>query len=961
MVSAGLAMLHPRLREAIRELGYQSLLPVQEKSIPAVLSGAHTLIVAPTGSGKTEAALLPVLSLMLECRDKDGCKERGVKLIYITPLRALNRDIETRIEKLVASTGFSVMVRHGDTTPKGRRAFLKETPDVMITTPESLNLMLTVRNASKIWRSVRWVIVDEIHEFIDSERGSELAVILERLQELSNHRIQRIGLSATLSDKTIRNAAVRLLAGRRRVEVVKDPSPKEYSIRLEVVEEGDSFWSEAAKRIAEIAGSVKGKVLVFVNTRGTAEKLAAEISKNADYEVVVHHGSLSRVVREEAEKSFKHGSAKVLVATSSMELGIDIGEIELVIQFLSPRSIITMAQRAGRAGHRFGEVSKAVIVTSNNIFEMLESAIIAYRAMKGHLEDQRIHVNPLDALAHQIVGMVLERKTARSEQLYNIVTRAAPFLYLPREDYDEVVEHLDGVRVLKIREEDELGPGGRAFKYFYHVSMIPDERNYTVYDIVSGSKIGELSERFVESRLMQQKKNDKFAFILAGQIWEALDIDPEKGRIDAKPLGAVTGYVPSWEGELIPVDYKVAREACSLISLCMIEEECTRLLKVRGIREDLAQRIARIAHETSKLWGAQITPLTPVIESFRGGTALHVCLGSKGNFALGLLLSKILQRYSLDTMFDHIPYAIIFRNPMGVRPGLVAKALRDASKMDYHQRYGLIEEAVKGSIAYLLRFVHVAKRMGVVDPDKSLPRELVKRIISAYRGSIVERETVREMLYDKVDFDALNTFLDNMREPIIVEPRGGPSPLLQEVLSNPYLRKDKALDIKSIALSTLINSFRKRLRQRSVILLCTTCGKWWRRTAADVKGEIACPKCGSRMIAVLPDTEWGREALAIFQEGKKGKRLRGEKAKIYKEVMERAKLFVAAYREGMIEKAVEALSAHGVGPTRARRLLSTLVVMGEDAFYKELFRAMEEYASYKKFWDSERKRQKTVN
>jgi ATP-dependent Lhr-like helicase len=704
-------LLHSKLKDAMRELGYETILPVQEKSIPVIMAGYNTIIVAPTGSGKTEAAVFPVASRMIECRERGSCRE-GVLLVYITPLRALNRDIESRISNIFSKTGFGVMVRHGDTTPKGRRKFLSEFPDVMITTPESLNLLLTVESLRRAWSNVRWVIVDELHEFVDNERGSELAVILERLERFSRHRIQRIGLSATLSKRTLREQAARLLAGRRHVEIVEDPSPKRYEITVETVEEGIDFWITASRRIAEIVQSAPGNVLVFVNTRGTAERLAAVLARN-NVPVAVHHGSLSRGVREKAERDFKEGKIKALVATSSMELGVDIGSVSLVIQFLSPRSVITMAQRAGRAGHRYGETSRAIIVTTSNIFETLESTVIAFRAAHGYLEDLRAHMNPLDALAHQLAGILLEEKTATSDWLYSFVRRAYPFENLSPEDYEDVLEHLDAVRVIRWDPENRTARrGSRIYRYFYRVSMIPDERNYTVFDVLSGEKVGELSERFVEAQLMRSRTG-RFAFVLAGRIWEALDADLERGRIEARQPAEVEGYYPSWEGELIPVDYKIAREVCSIISLCMTDAEaCRRLLTARGLREEQIDRIISVLQSTKELWGAPLlSPSTPVVEPIKGGAVVYSCLGSKGNFALALLLSRLLKQMTVEVVFDYIPYAIILRNPMGIRPSLVAGALREAAKLSAIERRFLVEDAVKDSLAFVFRFLQVAKRM----------------------------------------------------------------------------------------------------------------------------------------------------------------------------------------------------------------------------------------------------------
>ena len=947
--------LHTEMLRVMNELGYTELLPIQEKSIPVILRGHNTLIVAPTGSGKTEAALFPVLSLMLRKQELKAIK--GVKLIYITPLRALNRDIVYRIERIVSLAGFSIMLRHGDSTTSARKRFLIDPPDIMVTTPESLNMLLTVKNARKLFAETRWIIVDEIHELIDSERGSELSVLLERLQRLSNHRIQRIGLSATLSRRSIREA-VKLLASGRRAEVVIDPSPKLYEISVHSVDD-KGFWKNAASKIAELVKNADGRVLVFVNTRGTAEKLGSALSRIlGEGLVLVHHGSLSRSVREDAEKEFKTGQAKVLVATSSMELGIDIGDIELVIQFLSPRSVISMTQRAGRAGHRFGETSRAYIITSNNLFELLESNVIAFRAVKGNLEDLKIHVNPLDALMHQIAAMVLEDRLIDISMVYDIISRSGPFRSIGYDKFLEVVEFMDKLGVVRIVDGSRLKMGRRTISYFYKVSMIPDERNYTVYDVITGDKIGELSERFIEAKLAKSE-TEQFRFVLAGRIWEALDIDYENNKIYARLIAEAEGLVPSWEGELIPVDYKVAREACSIFSLCMVDEKaCLKLLKERGVREDQVTKIIETARSTKAQWDGIILGFSePVIESFKDYIVLYTCLGSKGNFALALLLSKLLERHGHRVIFDYIPYAIVFNAPLRMSPTDLKNALLEAKKMDSVERRILVQDAVKSSIAYQIRFSQVAKRMGVIDPDSSISRELMKRIARSYEGTLVEIEALREIVYDKLDFNAVDDFLERLYD-IKIAPIGSESSLLKEVFSNPYLRKDKAVDLRTVAISTLIESYKRRIKKRRVLLQCASCGYSWSRTVELLDSDdIYCPRCKARFIAPLPDTEWGHETSKTFKKYLETRRRpRGDANKRINEVYDRAQLFIEYYREGLSRYVIEALMAPGVGPSRALRVMNALLSHGEKGFYRELFKAIEEYSMNKKYWSSKKKR-----
>lgn len=935
-------MLHPLVRKALRELGYTSLLPVQEKAIPVVLSGRNTLIVAPTGSGKTEAALLPVMSMILE----RGDGRRGVKAVYVTPLRALNRDIEWRMRKLAEQTGLSLYVRHGDSTQSVRRRFQREPPDIVVTTPESLNLMVATPQLRRLWRTVRHVIVDEVHELIDSKRGAEFSVTLERLALAAGSRVQRIGLSATLSKASITEAG-KLISGMAPFSVVEDRSAKRYDVGVSVVWDEDK-WTAAIKRIAEIIRETRGQVLVFTNTRSTAEMLGAELARLlGEDKVAVHHGSLSRRIREEAEKEFKTGRKQVLVATSSMELGIDVGAIDLVIQFMSPRQVLAMVQRTGRSGHRFGDTSRGIIVTIGNIYEVMESTVIAYRAVKGSLEDLKAPRRSLDVLAHQMTGMVIEGTAETVEDVYMIASSAYPFHDLSLEEAERVAVHLDSVRVLRYRD-GRLSQSGRSRSYFYRVSMIPDDTSYRVVDVVTGETVGELGERFIEAEVMRLGDERKFRFILSGRVWEALDIDVEAGKVTAKPIGLVEGSVPSWEGELIPVDYKVAREVCGLLSLGMVDREAfQRIMRSRGLDEESTRRILDVLAETGKTWGLHLSAVKPVVEQARSeAVILYTCLGSKGNYALALLISNILEN-RVKTEFSYIPYAIVFTSPGRLPARLIAEALIEAKRLSPAERRMRVYSSLRKTTIYLIRLLHVSRRLGVIDPDSRVPFDKLRRLREALQGSVVDEETLREVVFDKLDMDAVDAMLDDMEEPVLVE---GPSRLAEEVLDNPYIKKDAGVNLKALALEQIIKGLMKRMERKTLLLQCVICGHTWTDNAASASSRmLRCPKCRSAVVAPLPDTEWGRETAEAYKKYiKTGRPPRGMRKRI-DEVRERGSLYLAYASQGMGRKVIEALMMPGIGVERAKRVLMA-DARGPNEFYKALVKAMEDYASNRKYW-----------
>jgi len=950
--------LHSKLREKLPELGYHKPLPVQEKAIPVILTGAHTLITAPTGSGKTEAALFPTISMLLDEIDKKG-ELGGVRILYVTPLRALNRDVTIRISKIVESVGLRLLLRHGDTTQTGRKKFLEEPPHVTVTTPESLNLLVSLNKREKLWRNLRWIIVDEVHELVDSKRGAELSVVLERLQKLSRFRIQRIGLSATLSRSTQLEAS-RMLAGNRRVQVVEERSIKRYSIGIEVVNDDAYFWKESAKRILSIATSIDGSVLVFTNTRGTAEKLASTLrnivsEKGMNTRIEVHHGSLSRTIRESVEKDFREGKIKILVATSSMELGIDIGYVSLVIQFMSPRQVIAMTQRAGRAGHRLDEVSKGVIVTSNNIFELLESGIIAVRTERGYLEDQVLPKRSYDVASHQIAGITIEERRVKANDLLEIFWRSGSLAGITIDDLEKILDHLDSVGVVKWDPQTgTVRMGRRTFSYFYNVSMIPDESSFHVYDLVTGTRVGEVSERFVESSMLKREGETRLQFVLGGKVWEAVKIDYENGKIEAVPLITHEGLVPSWEGEIIPVSYKVAREVCAILSLCQHEDRgCIEALSFRKIPEHLARNVNHIASYSAEKYGLEgLGPRRAVIEELNDLSILYSCLGSNGNLALALLLSKLLER-RIRVEFDYIPYAIVFRSPTRVPGEALKEALLEAQQLDHIERIAMLQDAVRSSRTYLIRFQRVAKRMGVLEPGKRLPLEFTRKLASNLRGSVVEIETLREIMHEKLDIEALNDYLDNLSGITLVKNKEA-SPLARHVLENPYIKRDLAVKITSIALDKIIESIKKATGRREVIMICVSCGYSWKMKAADIIKKNRCPKCGSLAIAPLPATEYGELLLQAFVKYRKGEKLKRDEKKLVKEVKERAMLYLNYASQGLARYVVEALMTYGVGPQRAKRLLSKLVNGGERGFYQDLLKAMEEYVANRQYWKASR-------
>src|SRR5881296_1071037 len=427
--------LDPRIIDTVRALGIETFTEPQERAIPRILAGANVLLVAPTGIGKTEAALLPILDRIL--RDKP----EPTSCLYITPLRALNRDMLRRMTFFADRLGVRVAVRHGDTTPQERAAITRHPPDILITTPETFQILFTGRKLREHLRSVRWVVVDEIHELASDERGAQLAVGLERLRDLTGREFQRIGLSATVG--TPDEVAAFLGGVDRRVEVIRVRIPKGIRIRVEMPTTAKED-SEIAERLRVKPGQAAAlrrcyelikehqSTLFFVNTRDTAEFLSSRLAAwYQDPKIGVHHGSISKDVRVQMEDDFKSGGLRALVCTSSLELGIDVGTADFVLQYNSPREVSRLVQRIGRSGHGVGEVSDGVILATHED-DVAEACAIARRALAEEIEDLVVRKDNRSVLANQLVALAVSERFASLDEAYETFRRSWPFRELKR-------------------------------------------------------------------------------------------------------------------------------------------------------------------------------------------------------------------------------------------------------------------------------------------------------------------------------------------------------------------------------------------------------------------------------------------------------------------------------------------------------------------------------------------------
>src|SRR5205809_2090842 len=606
--------------------------PAQTLGWPAIASGAHTLIQAPTGSGKTLAAFLYGIDKLTA---QPG---EGLRLIYVSPLKALNYDIERNLRGPLAGlqSPLRVAVRTGDTPQKERAAMLRDPPDILITTPESLYLLLTSR-AREHLKGVRTLILDEVHAVAGTKRGAHLALSVERLERLVDEPFQRIGLSAT--QRPLEEIG-RFVSGAREIELVDAGTAKELDLQVvmpledmrEPAAPGDgevppaegrsSIWPSIYPELLRLVQEHRSTIL-FVNNRRLAERLALRLNELAEQEIArAHHGSLAREQRVEIEELLKAGQIPCLVATSSLELGIDMGAVDLVLQVESPKSVARGLQRIGRAGHELGAVSKGRIFPKFRA-DLLESAVVAKRMLEGAIEETVIPRNPLDVLAQQIVAISADEEIA-VDDLHELVRAAYPFADLSHAQLENVLDMLAGrypsdefaelrPRIIWDRTAGVIrGRGGVRRLAVTNAGTIPDRGLFGVHLVDGGGRVGELDEEMVyEARAGQ-------TFLLGASTWRIEEIT--RDRVLVSPAPGVPGAVPFWKGEGMGRPYELGAaigKASRELVAAQPEKALARLQDQHLLDERAARNLLGFLREQESATGTVPSDRAVEVERFR--------------------------------------------------------------------------------------------------------------------------------------------------------------------------------------------------------------------------------------------------------------------------------------------------------------------------------------------------------
>ncbi|MFB9315044.1 ATP-dependent helicase [Nocardioides plantarum] len=810
--------------------------PAQSGAWAAIGAGRHALVVAPTGSGKTLSAFLWSIDRLLTFQPPQDKKQR-TRVLYISPLKALGVDVERNLrapltgirhtaDRLgVTLPEVTVGVRSGDTAAADRRKLQTTPPDILITTPESLFLMLTSQ-ARESLRGLETVIIDEVHAVAGSKRGAHLALSLERLDALLERPVQRVGLSATV--RPLEEVA-RFLGGSAPVDIVAPPAAKSWDLRVvvpveDMTQPGDldedgeqdggeqdggghgSIWPHVEESVVDLIEQ-HTSTIVFANSRRLAERLTARFNEIATTraelalpeaegppaevmaqsgatqgaETVIakaHHGSVSKEQRALIEDDLKRGRLPAVVATSSLELGIDMGAVDLVVQIESPPSVASALQRVGRAGHQVGETSRGVLYPKHR-GDLAQTAVAVRRMRTGGIEALRIPANPLDVLAQQVVAATA-LEAVDVDALYALCRRSAPFTQLPRSAYDATLDLLAGrypsdefaelrPRIVWDRVTGQLtGRPGAQRLAVTSGGTIPDRGLFGVFLVGGegpGRRVGELDEEMVyESRV-----GDIFA--LGATSWRIEDITHD--RVLVTPAPGIPGRLPFWKGDSLGRPAELGEAIGAYTRELGALPKATALSQARsdGLDEWAADNLVAYLHEQLEATTVLPSDTTLLVERFRDELGdwrlvVHSPYGTPVHAPWALAINaRLRERYGVDGQAMASDDGIVIRIPdTDAEPPTGDLIVFDADEID-----AIVTQEVGGSSLFAARFRECAARALLLprrDPGRRSPlwqqrqrAAALLEVASKYPSFPIVLEAVRECLQDVYDLPALVTLM----------------------------------------------------------------------------------------------------------------------------------------------------------------------------------------------------------
>ncbi len=936
--------LAPAVRGFLTDTGIVEPTPPQVEAWPIVSRGEDVLVVAPTGSGKTEAAVLPLLSRLVSEGQGDG-----ISLLYITPMRALNRDMLKRLQAWCAKLGLRVDIRHGDTPRSQRARQSTHPPDVMVTTPETLQALLPGRRMRANMSCLKAVVVDELHNLVESKRGVQLCVGLERLRKVAPD-FQLVALSATVGTPAV---AAKFLFGDRGAKIVVADAPKEFSYTIEYPAPDQSSQSAAketysapdlAARLTRINSLIDchTSTLIFVNSRTLAEMLGEKLTRLRS-DVGVHHGSLPREERERVERAFKAGELKALVCTSTLELGIDVGSVDLVIQYMSPRQVTSLVQRVGRSGHRLGKVSKGVLVTVS-ADDVLEASASIRSAAQKRIEPTRPYSNSLDVLAHQVAGYLMDFETMEADKMLAEVRKAAPFKDIQKDTFFRTVSYLAELR--KVRFDGKTLSRTRLTREYYYenLSMIPDETRYLVADVSTNQTVGILGEEFV---LLKAKKG--IHFIIKGRVWQVEQIAEDR-KIYVTPVEDPLAAVPGWDGEMLPIPYELAMETGRLrreVSDALDAGQDVVERVERHIPGDSAARalvVDQIAEQ--KKMGAPVPSDKLVLfEGFGRYLIIHLCFGESVNRTFAYVFEEILSRRGLVRVWWLDGYRLLMElttETAELDLKVMARELMGLSPEELERTYAV---AVQRNFPFPARVKFVAERFGALKRGKLIAHPNLCSLPTRFEKTPIFEEALQESGRDLIDMEhskgvllavgggkiAVGTFQAGER----------PTPIAYSLLYR-YLEVPEAVAPDSLGKSSY-QRLKATIFGTEVSLLCVKCGyNQGQTTVGEVPEEPRCGNCGS---GLLVPCYWGTTKVSDLIKKREARAQLSEEDRSELSRARRGADLVLSYGK----KAVVAQTVYGVGPQTASRILAEMHD-DEEAFYRDLLEAKIRFVTTRQYW-----------
>ncbi|MCC6027608.1 MAG: ATP-dependent helicase [Archaeoglobus sp.] len=792
-----LASMHPLLREWFLSK-FKTFTPPQRYAIVESSRGNNILITSPTGSGKTLAAFMASLSMLVDKAEKNELKDE-VYVVYVSPLKALNNDIRRNLEEplseiydLAEKKGIDlqeirIAVRTGDTDARERQKQMKKPPHILITTPETLAITLCSPKFSKTLRNVRYLIVDEIHAVAENKRGVHLALSMERLQRIQLGKMVRIGLSATIAPI---DEVARFLVGRdygvERDCLVADVS-YEKKMDIRVISPINDFFNLTAEEISErlydtIAELVRNSktTLIFTNTRSATERVVYHLKKRLNEPIRAHHSSLSKEVRLEVENELKEGKLKCVVSSTSLELGIDIGYIDLVILLGSPKSINRALQRIGRSGHRLHEVSVGRIIVLDPD-DLVECTVLAKEAMERRLDRIRIPENCLDVLCQHVVGMAIEKKW-KVEEALALVRNAYPYRNLSREDFLSVLRYLSGefselerknvyAKIWFDEHEGVFGRRGKMLRpiYYLNVGTIPDEVAINVIT-KEGKMVGKVEEDFAERLVVGD------IFVLAGKTFRFLK---SKGmNVIVEEVEGERPTVPSWFSEQLPLSYDLALRIQKFRREMeeRLENAVEWLMENYNIDKASANAIYRYFME-QKLFSEIPTDKKLVIEKYEGEKNyyfFHTLVGRKANNAISRVFAYrvgIMKDCNVQIVLNDNGFALILPEHKRLSDAEIESLFLMPNFEDH------LKKSLDRTEMLRRRFRHVAVRSFMIlrnylGREKSVWKQqlnadaILSFLKRYYPDFPVLRETYREIMEDAMDIKNAMDYLSRVGKEI---------------------------------------------------------------------------------------------------------------------------------------------------------------------------------------------------